>query len=72
MYGKEDSLSMEAQPGSSKNYNLRLIDILYSQVPAFTDVFDEETWYVFVICFVAGTFLVAFILSRFITIRPVE
>lgn len=72
MYGKDTSLKMESQTKSSKNYNLRLIDMLYSQVPAFTDVFDEETWYVFVICFVAGTFLVAFILSRFITIKPVE
>jgi len=72
MYEKEDNLKMASQTESSKNYNLRLIDMLYSQVPAFTDVFDEETWYVFVICFVAGTFLVAFILSRFITIKPVE
>jgi len=72
MNEKEDNLKMASQTGSSKNYNLRLIDMLYSQVPAFTDVFDEETWYVFVICFVAGTFLVAFILSRFITIKPVE
>jgi len=72
MYDKEDNLKMASQTGNSKNYNLRLIDMLYSQVPAFTDVFDEETWYVFVICFVAGTFLVAFILSRFITIKPVE
>lgn len=72
MYGKEDTLNVASQTANSKNYNLRLIDILYSQVPAFTDVFDEETWYIFVICFVAGTFLVAFILSKFITIKPVE
>jgi len=72
MYGEEDNLNMASRTGNSKDYNLRLIDMLYSQVPAFTDVFDEETWYVFVICFVAGTFLVAFILSRFITIKPVE
>ncbi|XP_019884815.1 uncharacterized protein LOC109610388 [Camponotus floridanus] len=63
---------MASETGNNKDYNLRLIDMLYSQVPAFTDVFDEETWYIFVICFVAGTFLVAFILSRFITIKPVE
>lgn len=51
---------------------MKLIDTLYNQVPAFTDVFDEETWYIFVACFVAGTILVAFILSRFITLKPVE
>ncbi|XP_072743018.1 uncharacterized protein [Anoplolepis gracilipes] len=56
----------------NKDYNLRLIDMFYNYVPAFTDVFDEETWYIFVICFVASTFLVAFILSKFITIKPVE
>lgn len=72
MYEQKDNLKMTTQTGNSKNYNLRLIDMLYSQVPAFTDVFDEETWYVFVICFVTGTLLVTFILSRFITIKPVE
>jgi len=65
-------MASQTSQGNTKDYNLRIIDMLYSQVPAFTDVFDEETWYVFVICFVAGTFLVAFILSRFITIKPVE
>lgn len=63
---------MASQTENNKNYNIKLIDTLYSQVPAFTDVFDEETWYIFVICFVATTFLVAFILSRFITIRSVD
>ncbi|KOC58577.1 uncharacterized protein LOC117608512 [Osmia lignaria lignaria] len=63
---------MASHTVNSKNYNMKLIDTLYNQVPAFTDVFDEETWYIFVACFVAGTFLVAFILSRFITLKPVE
>ncbi|XP_012248587.1 uncharacterized protein LOC117233504 [Bombus vosnesenskii] len=63
---------MASHTSNSKNYNMKLIDTLYNQVPAFTDVFDEETWYIFVACFVAGTFLVAFILSRFITLKPVE
>ncbi|KOX68334.1 hypothetical protein WN51_07072 [Melipona quadrifasciata] len=61
---------MASHTTNSKNYNMKLIDTLYNQVPAFTDVFDEETWYIFVACFVAGTFLVAFILSRFITLKP--
>lgn len=63
---------MTSHTSNNKNYNMKLIDTLYNQVPAFTDVFDEETWYIFVACFVAGTFLVAFILSRFITLKPVE
>lgn len=63
---------MASHTSNSKNYNMKLIDTVYHQIPAFTDVFDEETWYIFVTCFVAGTFLVAFILSRFITLKPVE
>ncbi|XP_074110817.1 uncharacterized protein LOC141535002 [Cotesia typhae] len=53
-------------------YSLELIDTLYSHVPAFTDIFDEETWYIFVSCFVAGTLVIVFILSRYITIKPVD
>lgn len=56
----------------NKDYNMKLIDTLYNQVPAFTDIFDEDTWYTFVGCFVVGTILVAFILSRFITLKPVD
>ncbi|XP_054015588.1 uncharacterized protein LOC128896317 [Hylaeus anthracinus] len=63
---------MASHTSNNKNYNMKLIDTIYNQVPAFTDVFDEETWYIFVACFVGGTFLVAFILSRFITLKPVE
>lgn len=58
--------------GKKEPYNLKVIDQLYSHVPAFTDVFDEETWYIFVTCFVASTFVVIFIISRFVTIKPVE
>ncbi|XP_057332472.1 uncharacterized protein LOC130672145 [Microplitis mediator] len=58
--------------GRTKYYSLELIDTLYEHVPAFTDIFDEETWYIFVSCFVAGTFVIVFILSRFITINPVD
>ncbi|XP_034935203.1 uncharacterized protein [Chelonus insularis] len=58
--------------GRNKDYNMQLIDTLYNQLPAFTDVFDEESWYIFVACFVASTIVMAFILSKFITIRPVE
>lgn len=50
--------------------NQRVVDAFYSQVPAFTDVFSEDTFYIFVIFFVFSTVLVAFILSRYITIKP--
>lgn len=57
--------------GHSKG-NVDVIEQLYSHVPAFTDVFSEDTFYVFALCFVLTTIVVAFILSRFITIKPVE
>ncbi|EEB20478.1 mitochondrial 50S ribosomal protein L53, putative [Pediculus humanus corporis] len=65
-------LSPVEEPVDSEGYNLKVIDSLYSQVPAFTDIFDEETWYIFAFCFVVGTVIVAFIISRFVTIKPVE
>ncbi|XP_028040821.1 uncharacterized protein LOC114250922 [Bombyx mandarina] len=52
--------------------NLDVIEEIYRQIPAFTDVFSEDTFYVFVTFFVLSTILVAFVLSRFITIKPVE
>ena len=54
-------------PGS-----MRMIENIYSQVPAFNDLFDEETFYTFVMLFVAGTILIAYISSKYITIKPVE
>jgi len=51
---------------------MKMIENMYSQVPAFTDIFDEETFYIFVVFFVIGTLIVAYIGSRVITIKPVE
>lgn len=42
------------------------------QIPSFTDVFDEDTFYLAAFLFVLGTLVVAFILSRFVTIHPVS
>ncbi|XP_046383897.1 uncharacterized protein LOC124154304 [Ischnura elegans] len=53
-------------------YNMKIIDTLYNQVPAFTDVFDEDTWYIFVACFAASTIVIVFIISRFVTLKPVD
>ncbi|XP_034830364.1 uncharacterized protein [Maniola hyperantus] len=52
--------------------NLHVVEEIYNQIPAFTDVFSEDTFYMFVVIFVSCTVMVAFILSRFITIKPVE
>ena len=52
--------------------SLAVIDQLYHGIPSFTDIFTEESFYTFVICFVCGTIILAFVLSRFITIKPVD
>jgi len=49
---------------------LEAVNQIYDQFPAFTDIFDEETFYIFAFCFTAATIFVAFIASRFITIKP--
>ncbi|XP_039756651.1 uncharacterized protein LOC120631233 [Pararge aegeria] len=52
--------------------SLYVVDEIYKHLPAFTDVFSEDTFYVFVVIFVSCTIMVAFILSRFITLKPVD
>ncbi|EDV56104.1 uncharacterized protein [Drosophila suzukii] len=51
---------------------LAVIEKIYQDIPAFSDIFTEESFYMFAFCFVCATILVAFILSRFITIKPVD
>ena len=41
-------------------------------IPAFNDLFDERSWYIFVAVFVVSSFFVAFLLSRFLTIDDVD
>lgn len=52
--------------------HMDVIERIYNDIPAFTDVFNEESFYVFVVGFTLITILVTFVLSRFITIKPVE
>ncbi|XP_025831309.1 uncharacterized protein LOC112904727 [Agrilus planipennis] len=55
-----------------KDYQLQLIETLYNKIPAFTDIFTEETFYMTAAAVVVSTFVVVFILSRYITIKPVD
>ncbi|XP_065346838.1 uncharacterized protein LOC135943980 isoform X2 [Cloeon dipterum] len=56
-----------------KQYSMKMIDTLYNEyVPSFTDIFDEDTWYIFVGIFTVSTIIVAFILSKFVTLKPVD
>lgn len=54
------------------NWKLDLIHKVNEAVPKFTDVFDEDTFYLTAFLFISATFLLAFILSRFITLRPMD
>jgi len=42
---------------------------IYNWFPAFNDVFDEETFYIFAAVVVAGSIFIAFLLSRFIKLK---
>lgn len=55
-----------------KGGHMDVIENLYNQIPTFTDVFTEESFYVFVVFFVVTTVLLAFVLSKFITIKPYD
>lgn len=58
--------------GGGSSGHMEVIERIYNDIPSFTDVFSEDTFYVFAFCFVLATLAVAFILSRFITIKPVD
>lgn len=57
---------------SKKGGHMDVIEKIYNDIPAFSDIFTEESFYMFAACFTLVTILVVFILSRFITIKPVE
>lgn len=63
---------MSTQAQRKYEATLSIVNKVYDSVPAFTDVFDEETWYIFAGCFTVGTILVSLIASRFITLKPVD
>lgn len=52
--------------------SLQLFTDVYESLPYFTDVFDEETFYIFAALFVLASIFVAFVLSRYITIKEVD
>lgn len=58
--------------GRGYETSVQLFTQIYNSVPHFTDVFDAETFHIFAFLFVIGTLLIAFILSRFITIKDCE
>lgn len=66
--------SFERSPSkmAKKGGHMDVIERIYNDIPAFSDVFTEDSFYVFAFCFTMATILLAFLLSRFITIKPVD
>jgi len=64
------SVKMGKSPKEKTIYKaMRSADKFYNEVPAFGDVFDEETWYQFCFVFVCCTIVCVFILSRYIQLK---
>ena len=64
---------MSTQTGQRKyEATLKLVNKVYDQFPAFTDIFDEETWYIFAFMFTGITIVVAIIASRYITLKNID
>lgn len=57
---------------NKKNFHVKLIETVYDEIPAFTDIFTEESFYITVVVFVISTIVFVFIFSRFITIKPAD
>lgn len=53
-------------------WKMDLVRRFNDAIPRFTDIFDEETFYLTAFLFVIGSCLTAFLLSRFITLRPID
>jgi len=63
---------MATQSQRKYEATMSIVNKVYDSVPSFTDVFDEETWYIFAGCFTIGTLVLTFVASRFITIKPLD
>ena len=50
----------------------QFISKLSSYFPKFTEIFDEETFYIFAVVFVFATFFIAFLLSRCVKITDLD
>jgi len=48
---------------------MQAVDKLYDHLPAFVDIFDEDSFYLFAGAFTLFTFLATFVASRYITLK---
>ncbi len=54
------------------SWALELVNKVNDALPKFTDIFDRDTFYLTAFIFVLSSFALAFLLSRFVTLRPRE
>ncbi|CAF3556413.1 unnamed protein product [Rotaria sp. Silwood1] len=54
------------------NTQREIINHFSQLLPSFNDLFDERSWYIFFTCLTLFSFLIAFLLSRFVTLADVD
>ena len=52
--------------------SLQLFTRMYANVPYFSEIFDEDTFYIFAFAFILGSFFLAFVLSRFVRVKECD
>jgi large subunit ribosomal protein L53 len=57
---------------SKFQHSVQLFSKLYGNVPAFVDVFDEESFYIFSAAILVVSIIVAIVLSRYVTIKETD
>lgn len=60
---------MAKGPAHKFDSSKQFMQKVHSMFPKFEDVFDEETFYICAIVVVIVTIIIAFILSRYITLK---
>lgn len=53
-------------------HSAQLFSRLYSNLPGFTDIFDEETFYITAAAVTIVTLIVTMVLARYVKIKEVE
>lgn len=67
-YKKEKQHPMKAKAEKKHEAGKKFLTLAEGHVPSFTDVFDEDTFYIFAGSVALGSVVLAFIASRFLTL----
>ena len=69
MFSRKKKKGQMTIPKSSQrrlNTQREIINHFARLLPSFNDLFDEQSWYIFFACLTVCSFLIAFILSRYV------